>query len=51
MNNFNNKKSVTMIGVGYSSYCLWWACLFRCGRLIEVEDSEDEMEADSLGII
>ena len=39
-------KSVTVIWVGYSTYCLWQA---YSDVAVEVESS-GEMEADSLGI-
>ena len=38
-----------MIGDGYSTYCLWQAYSGVEGCPVEVEGSEDEMEADSLG--
>ena len=39
-----------MIGVGCSTYCLWQAYSGVVGCPVEVEGSQDEMEADSLGI-
>ena len=41
--------SVVMIGVGYSTYCLWQAYSFVTCCPVEVEGSEAEMEADSFG--
>ena len=40
--------SVVMIGVGYSTYCLCQAYSGVAGCPVEVEGSEDVMEADSL---
>ena len=40
-----------VIGVGYSTYCLCQAYSGVTGCPVEVEGSEDEMEADSLGIL
>ena len=47
MNHF--LKKFIMIGVGYSTNCLWQVCSGVAGCPVEVEGSEDEMEADSLG--
>ena len=41
--------SATILGVGYSPYCLWQGYSGVAGCPVEVEGSEDEMEADSLG--
>ena len=43
--------SVVMIGLGYSTYCLWQAHSGAAGCPVEIECSEDDMEADSLGIL
>ena len=39
-----------MIGLGYSTYCLWQAHSGAAGCPVEIECSEDDMEADLLGI-
>ena len=43
--------SVVMIGVGNRTYCLWQAYSPVAGCPVEVEGSEDEMEADLLGFL